>query len=156
MNKRIFRWCLLGVTAWAFLGCHRFIVHKRIHPEEIPDGEYHVTVHEGDPLYYAVLFDIPDEKQVAMSHTYLTAIIGRDRPDEYLDRFKESVRFYRALRISEKDGTVRGYLVKSNLLAHITYKDPKGDRIMIRILDPSLRGPKDTFRDPVDPVPSLR
>ena len=141
MKKSVFRWCLLSITAWALLGCSRSIVSQRIDPEEIPDREYNVTVHKGlYSKYYAVLFDIPhDGTRVFMLHTEFTRTIGRDRPDKYLERFQERIRYYRALKILGKDGALRGYLVISNLLSHKTYRNPDRDSIMIQVLDPALR-----------------
>jgi hypothetical protein len=87
-----------------------------------------------------VLFDIPDDrKPVIMLHTEFTRNLGRDHPDRYLARFGRTVRFYSALRISEKDGTPRAYLVSSNLLSQQIYPEPGKNRIIVKIVDPALR-----------------
>ena len=141
MKKSVFRWCLISITAWTLLGCHRFLMPQQIDSEEIPDGEYNVTAYKGlYSKYYAVLFDIPhDEKKVVMIHTEFTEPVGRDRPGEYIERFKKRIKFYRAFRISDRDGTVRGYLLISTLLDQQMHEDSGGAGIIIRILDPALQ-----------------
>lgn len=144
MKRSIFRWCLLSTMVVAIFGCHASTITQQIDPEEIPAGTYNVTIHQGYPKYYAVLFDNPyDDKKVVMMHSWFTRKIGRARPDEYLDRFRKRIKFYSTFEISEEDGAVRGYLVRSNLLGHIVYKDRSGGGIIVQITDPHLRA-----RDP--------
>jgi hypothetical protein len=141
MKKGIFQGCLLVIAIWAVLGCQRPMVSNRMDPVKIPDREYNVTVHEGYPTYYGVLFDIPDDdREVGVLQTKFTRQVGRDTPQKYLHRFEERIKSYRAFRVSEGDGTPGGYLLLSNRLDYESYEDPEGNRIVIRIVDPALRG----------------
>ncbi len=140
MKKNLIWWCLFGTTAWALFGCHASIRSQQVDTEEIPKGIYNVTIHQGYPKHYAVLFDnLHDETRVVMMHTWFTRAVGTDRPDEYLERFRKRIKFYSTFRISGEDGIVRGYLVLSDLLGHIVYKDRTGNKIVVRIIDPHLR-----------------
>ncbi len=144
MRQRLFWWYLLVATLWTLLGCRGSTVQQRIDLEGIPRRPYKVTIHQSYSKEYAVLFDDPyDDKELAMMHTWYTKYIGMDQPDAYLERFRTRIRYFKTVRISEKDGTVRGYLVISKLLDYGVYKDTRRDKIMIRIIDPSLRA-----RDP--------
>lgn len=135
---------MLVVILWTLIGCRGSTVQQRIDLEGIPRRPYKVTIHQSYSKEYAVLFDDPnDDKELAMMHTWYTKYIGMDQPDAYLERFRERIRFFTTVRISEKDGTVRGYLVMSKLLDYGVYKDTRRDKIMVRIIDPSLRA-----RDP--------
>ncbi len=140
MIKTILWGIILGTSVWAILGCQATTVRQRIEPEAIPEGIYRVTVHKSYAKSYAVLFDNPhDDKKVVMAHTWFTKEMGMDRPGAYLDRFRQRIRFYSTFRISEKDGTVRGYLVISNLLDHRVSNDLRRNKIMIQIIDPALQ-----------------
>lgn len=88
-------------------------------------------------MSYAVLFDIPDDgKPVVMYHTYLNERIGKDSPRKYIDYFKNRIRGYRTLKVSERDGTVRAYLMVSNFLHYRIYERPVGERFIVMVGDP--------------------
>jgi len=134
---------ILFFTGLAFalvlMGCQGHIKPLRIDAASVPDRTYVVTVHQTNPLYYAVLFDIPDDgKPVVMLHTYATTRVGRDAPGPYIERFNNSIRGYRTLQINDQDGTVRAYLMISNLLDHFASERKKEGRIVIYISDPNL------------------
>ncbi len=141
MKKADICWPLLAFLFWTFLGCHRAIVSEEISPAEIPSREYDVTVHQSYPNYYAVLFDIPDdEKEIVVIRTAFTRSIGKDRPDRYIEQFQNHIGSYKTSRVSDKNGILRGYILSSNLIDHTVMDDPRRDRLVIRILDPALRG----------------
>lgn len=140
MDKKALFFLFMGF-ALVLVGCQSYITALRTDTASIPDQAYEVTVHESSPLYYAVLFDIPDDgKQVAMFYTYSTDLIGRDAPGKYIDHFNTSIKGYRTLQINDQDGTVRGYLMISNLLGYLIYERPVGERIIVMIDDPNLGG----------------
>ena len=121
------------------MGCQSHIQAVRIDSASVPDQTYIVTVHQTNPLYYAVLFDIPDDgKPVVMLHTYATTRVGRDVPGPYMDRFLNSIRNYRTLQINDQEGTVRAYLMISNLLDYFASERTKEGRIVVYISDPNL------------------
>lgn len=127
------------VFALVLLGCQSSMKPVRIDPTSVPEQTYNVTVHKSNPLYYAVLFDIPDDgKTVLMLHTYATTRIGKDVPGAYIDHFNSRIRSYRTLRINDRDGTVRAYLMISNLLDYFVTEREKEGRIVVYISDPNL------------------
>jgi len=133
----------MRVLALAFalvlLGCQSSVKPVTIEPTSIPEQTYNVTVHESNPLYYAVLFDIPDDgKPVVMMHTYATKRLGTDVPGAYIDYLNSSIRNYRTLQIEDRDGTVRAYLMISNLLEYFVIEREKEGRIVVYISDPNL------------------
>jgi hypothetical protein len=137
---------LLGILAFAFtlIGCQKYLMPTKIEPVSIPDTTYEVTVHESHPLYYAVLFDIPDDgRDVDIFYTYFTDRVGLDTPENYIDRFNSRIRYYSTVQINDPDGTVRGYLMVSNFLDYSIYERSKGEtkRIIVMIDDPNLAGP---------------
>ena len=133
-------YCLLLALALVLTACQAYRYTMRIDPTAIREQTFNVTVHETGHLHYAVLFDIPDDgKRVDLYYTYATKIIGPDTPEEYVDRFANRIRGYRTLQINNRDGTVRGYLMISNLLGYAVYERPAGERILVRIDDPNLR-----------------
>ena len=118
---------LFFALAFVLTACqaHRYTV--RIDPALIPQQTFDVTVHETGSLYYAVLFDIPDDgKRVDLFYTYATNIIGPDTLEAYLDRFANRIRGYRTVQINDRDGNVRGYLMISNLLGYFFTRGPWG------------------------------
>ena len=128
---------LLGLVL--AVGCKSYAPTVRIDTMAIPDQTYQVTVHETQRLYYAVLFDIPDDGvDVDLFYTYATHIIGPDTPGVYLDRFTKSIKGYRTLQINDRDGNTRGYLVISNLLGYLVYEKPARERLIVQISDPNL------------------
>jgi len=131
---------MTGVAlALALMGCESHMKSIRIDAASVPDRSYVVTVHETNPLYYAVLFDIPDDgKPVVMLHTYATTRIGRDVPGPYIDRFNNTIRGYKTLQIDDQEGVVRAYLMVSNLLDHFVSERKKEGRIVVYISDPNL------------------
>jgi hypothetical protein len=134
---------LVVVSAFALAACQKYIVPVKISTGSIPDQTYVVTVHESNPLYYAVLFDIPgDGKDVSLFYTYFTKRVGLDTPTAYRETFERRIRGYRTLQIRDRDGTVRGYLMVSKLLAYQIYERPVGEttRIIVSIDDPNLGG----------------
>lgn len=140
MRKTAICWGLVGSLAWAFFGCHRSIVSGEITPDQIPAREYHVTVHQSYPNYFAVLFDIPDDDtEIVLIRTAFTKSMGTDRPDTYIEQFQNQIRSYKTSMISDKNGILRGYILSSTLIDHTTTDDPRGDRLVVRILDPALR-----------------
>lgn len=140
MNKKALFFALTAFV-FALVGCQTRLITVKIDPLAIPDQTYEVTMHETHPLYYAVVFDIPDDgKQVAMFYTYSTKRIGSDGPAKYIDRFKTSVKGYRTFQITDQAGTVRGYLMISNLLGYLIYERPRGERIVVMIEDPHHGG----------------
>jgi hypothetical protein len=60
--------------------------------------------------------------------------IGLDSAGDYIDEFHTRNKGYRVLRISDENGTVRGYLVVSNLLNDQVRI--AGERITVTIEDP--------------------
>jgi hypothetical protein len=142
---------MVVASVFALAACQKYIVPARIDAGSIPDQTYEVTVHESNPLYYAVLFDIPgDEKEVSMFYTHFTKRVGMDTPKTYLETFDRRVRGYRTLQIGDRDGTVRGYLMLSKLLTHQIYERPAGEttRIIVAIDDPNLGGDGSAQRMP--------
>ena len=132
---------ILASAGFAFVlaGCQGYQHTTRIDTIVLPDQIYNVTVHETQRIYYAVLFDIPDDgMEVAMFYTYATHRIGRDTPAKYVDRFATRVKGYRTFQISDREGVVRGYLMISNLLGHLVYERPVGERLIVQISDPNL------------------
>lgn len=130
--------------AFALVGCQKYIIPVKIDPGSIPDQTYEVTVHESNPLYYAVLFDIPDDgKQVAMFYTYFTNRIGMDTPEKYIDHLNGLARGYRTFQINDPDGTVRAYLAMTSFINYAIYERRKGEitRIIVQIDDPNIDGP---------------
>jgi hypothetical protein len=84
---------------------------------------------------YAVLLDIADDGiEVVMQHTPFTEKIGLDSAGDYIDEFDTRNKGYRVLRISDENGTVRAYLVVSNLLNDQVRI--AGERITVTIEDP--------------------
>jgi len=140
MDKKALFFALTAFV-FALLGCQTRFSTVKIDSVTIPDQTYEVTVHESHPLHYAVVFDIPDDgKQVAMFHTYSTKRIGSDGPGKYIDRFNTRVKGFRTFQITDQDGTVRGYLMISNLLGYLIYERPVGERIVVMIEDPHHGG----------------
>ena len=136
MNRATF---LIACVVLTLLGCQSHMRTVRIDAMSIPDQTYEVTVHETAPLYYAVLFDIPDDGMgVALDYTYATLRIGPDTPEKYVDRFATRIKGYRTLQINDRDGTVRGYIIISNLLGYLIYERPPGERLIVSIGDPNL------------------
>jgi hypothetical protein len=121
------------------LGCQSSLKPVTIDPTTVPEETYNVTVHASNRVYYAVLFDIPDDgKPVVMMHTYATERVGTDAPGAYIDHLNSTVRNYRTLQIEDLDGTVRAYLMISNLLDYFVIEREKEGRIVIYISDPNL------------------
>jgi len=140
MDKRILP-LVFAVFALILIGCQHITSPVELEEASIPDQTYNVTVYWSAPLYSAVLFDIPDDgKQVDMFYTYATDRVGTDTPQKYVDEFDASIRWYRILKISELDGTVRGYLMISSKLGYFFYERPEGERIIVDIYDPHLGG----------------
>ncbi|NIQ39887.1 MAG: hypothetical protein GTN81_15055 [Proteobacteria bacterium] len=140
MAKRLNLLLVVALTV-ILVGCQYMTSPVMVKKESVPDQTYDVTVYWSSPVSYAVLFDIPnDGKEVSMFYTYFTERVGMDTPGEYVDRFKTQIRGYRSLQISEPDGTVRGYLMISNLLDYFFYERPEGERIIVSIVDPHLGG----------------
>ncbi len=132
---------VFAVLVLILIGCQHISSPVKLEEASIPDQTYNVTVYWSAPLYSAVLFDIPDDgKPVDMFYTYATDRVGTDTPQKYLDEFDASIRWYRILKISELDGTVRGYLMISNKLGYFFYERPEGERIIVDIYDPHLGG----------------
>lgn len=130
---------LVAMVAVVFIleGCQAsYQVRTSVDASSIPDQTYDVTEYRGPmPRSYAVLFDIHgDGTEVFMKHTPFTEKIGLDSAHHYFDEFRLQIRGYRALRISDQNGTVRGYLMASNLLNDEIR--PVGERIMVAIEDP--------------------
>ncbi len=142
---------LFALAAFIFTlaGCQTLVTTMVIDATSIPDRTYEVTVHETNPSYYAVLFDIPDDgKQVSLFYTYATDRVGRDVPGKYIDRFNTRIKGYRTVEISDReDGTIRGYLVISNLLGKLIHRTAGGERILVKIDDPNLYGPNRPIRN---------
>jgi len=142
MKKKTLFFALVAL-AFAVVGCQPFIIPAKIDTASIPDRTYEVTVHESNPIYYAVLFDIPDDgKEVAMFYTYFTNRIGMDTPGKYIDHLDGLVKGYRTLQINDEDGTVRGYLLLTNVLRYRIYSRRRGEtvRIIVQLDDPNLNG----------------
>ncbi|MBW2058782.1 MAG: hypothetical protein JRH07_11275 [Deltaproteobacteria bacterium] len=140
------RFLLLAWMALALTGCQKYIAPTRVETGSIPDRIYEVTVHESNPLYYAVLFDIPDDgMEVVMFYTYFTHRIGRDTPEKYINRLNTIVKGYRTLQIRDEAGTVRAYLAATSLVTYSIYerryRKQKTSRIIVQIDDPNLGGP---------------
>ncbi len=134
---------LLAFTALAFIlaGCQHIESPVKVEEAPVPDQTYNVTVYWSAPLYQAVLFDIPDDgKQVDLFYTYFVDRVGTDTPQKYVDQFDASIKWYRSVKITELDGTVRGYLMLSNKLGYFFYERPQGERIIVEIYDPHLGG----------------
>ncbi|MBW2123604.1 MAG: hypothetical protein JRH07_17440, partial [Deltaproteobacteria bacterium] len=107
------------VAGLILVGCQkRQMIRTLVEVSSVPEQVYGVTEYRSPvPGGYAVLFDVPgDGKEVFMRHTPFTEKVGRDYSVSYLEEFQTTVRGYRVLRISDQDGTVRAYLVVSNLL----------------------------------------
>jgi hypothetical protein len=102
----------------------------------IPDHRYDVTVYDGRMRgSYAVLFEIPDDgKKMSMRYSSLTDRVGLDSPGDYIDELRARTQGHRALRIGEQDGTLRGYLLVSNLLNYRI--QTAGESIVVSIEDP--------------------
>jgi type IV secretory pathway protease TraF len=101
---------ILGMVL-AFSACQSTQVRMLVDSSSIPDRTYNVTEYRGPTARsYAVLFDIPDDTTPFNERTKL------DMPQGYIERFQERVRGHRTVRISDPDGTIRGYLIVSNLL----------------------------------------
>jgi len=135
MNRTILLAAVIGV----FLivgGCQTYQAYTFLDPSSIPDQTYEVTVYEGPMARsYAVLFDIPDDGvEVLMEHTSFVEKAGLDFSGKYVDEFQTRVKGQRTLRISDREGTVRGYFMVSNLLNYRI--QPFGERIMVSVEDP--------------------
>jgi len=118
-------------------GCqHGYQARTFVDSSSIPDQTYDVTEYRGpEPRSYAVLFEIPDDgTEVFMRHTPFTEKIGTGSARGYIDEFHTRIRGYRTLRIADQNGTVRAYLMVSNLLNDQIR--PAGKRIMVTIEDP--------------------
>jgi hypothetical protein len=132
---------LMGMTAMVFIleGCQGIqdsLIRTAVDPLSIPDQTYEVTVFRG-PMSgsYAVLLDIPEDTiDVFMGYTVFTEKMGLDSSQPYLEELDARTRGYRTLRISSQDGTIRGYLLVSNLLNDRI--QPSGEKIMVTIEDP--------------------
>ena len=112
---------LLGMLVVGVLmnaGCQKEVIRTSLEASAIPDHRYDVTVYDG-PMRgsYAVLFEIPnDDKRVSMRYGSFTEKVGLDSPGDYIDELRARTKGHRAVRIGEQDGTVRAYLLVSNLL----------------------------------------
>jgi hypothetical protein len=119
---------------WA--GCQSYPIRTLVDPSSIPDQNYEITEYRG-PMSgsYAVLFDIPDDgTAVVMQHTPFTERIGLGSPGAYVAEFETRIRGHRTLRISDEQGTVRGFLMVSNLLNDQVR--PVGKGFIVNIEDP--------------------
>ena len=132
---------LIGVVSIGFIlmGCQShqgYQVRTFVDASSIRDQMYDVTEYRGSmSRSYAVLFDIPDDgMDVVMQHTPFTEKIGLDSPGDYVDEFHSRIKGHRVLRISDQNGTVRGYLIASNLLNDQVR--PARERIVVTIEDP--------------------
>jgi len=117
-------------------GCQSYLVRTFVDVSSIPDQEYLITIYNGPMAEsYAVLFDIPDDStEMFMRHTSFTEKIGVDSSRDYIDEFHARTRSHRTLRIGDQDGTVKGYLIVSNLLNYLIR--PADEGIMVSIEDP--------------------
>ncbi len=137
------RTLLLAFAAFTLflVGCQHVTNPVTLKEASVPDRPYDVTVYWSAPLYYAVLFDIPDDgKEVAMFYSYAVERVGLDTPKKYVDQFQSTVMWYQTLEISDLDGNVRGYLMISKKLGYFFYERPVGERIIVDIYDPHLGG----------------
>jgi len=119
-------------------GCQNTLTRTFVDASSIPDQTYDVTIYKGRKYRsYAVLFDIPDDGiEVIMSSTRFTRRIGLDSPPEYIEEFRDEIKHYSTIRISDQNGEVRGYLLVSILLKY--WIRPVEDTIMVSVeLDPA-------------------
>lgn len=117
-------------------GCQTSKVYTYIHASSVPDQTYEVTVYNGPmPVSYAILLDIPDDgTEVFMRESAFTEKIGLGSSRSHIDEFHARIKSHRTLIISDSDGTVRAYLVVSNLLNYLI--SPVDQKIMVSIEDP--------------------
>jgi hypothetical protein len=136
MNKRII---LLMAVLVVLVGCQTYSPTVTTDAASIPDQTYDVTEYRGTkPLSYAVLFDIPDDGMpVAMYHTALTKRIGLDSPGQYVNYFQTRIKAYKTLKISDREGTVRAYLMMYSFLYYEINERPVGEKILVRIGRPA-------------------
>ncbi len=135
MKKRLF--LILAMLASIALGaCQSSRVHTFAGTSSVPDQTYDVTVFSGPTGgSFAVLFDVPhDGIEVFMKPGSFIKKTGLDSPQNYLDEFEGRIKGHRTLTISDQDGTVRAYLMVSNLLNYVVTSDET--RIMVSIEDP--------------------
>jgi hypothetical protein len=132
---------LIGVVAIGLIlvGCQSdqgYQIRTFVDLSSIPEQPYDVTEYRGSMSgAYAVLLEIADDGiEVVMQHTPFTEKIGLDSAGDYIDEFHTRNKGYRVLRISDENGTVRAYLVVSNLLNDQVRI--AGERITVTIEDP--------------------
>ena len=123
----------ISLSLW---GCRTDLIRTSVEASAIPDHRYDVTVYDGSMRSsYAVLFEIPDDgKKMSMRYSSFTDKVGLDSPGDYIDELKARTKGHRAVRIGEEDGTVRGYLLVSNLLNYRV--QTAGESIVVAIEDP--------------------
>jgi len=133
MNRNVL--LLASVTiGLLFGGCQSYpLVRTSVDPLSIPDQPYDVTVYQGyTSSMYAVLFDIPDDGvEMVVQETRYARRMAADSPRGYIDEFNERIKHYSTIKISDEDGTVRGYLVASYVLKY--WIKPTDGRIVVGI-----------------------
>jgi len=134
--KKSFFLILAILVLIALAGCQSSRVHTFAGTSSVPDQTYDVTVFSGPTGgSYAVLFDVPhDGIEVFMRPGSFTEKTGLDSSRNYVDEFEVRIKGHRTLTISDQDGTVRAYLMVSNLLNYVVTSDET--RIMVSIEDP--------------------
>jgi len=121
-------------------GCHGCATRESMDEVDIPDGLYEIYVHDLVSTIYAVLLDIPDDEiRVFMRHTDRTERMGMGRPEPYIAEFQKRIRgFGSTIRITDSQGSERGYLMVSTSLSYLI-QPYKGD-IMVSIWEPFTDG----------------
>jgi hypothetical protein len=114
-------------------GCRDQLIRATIDASSIPDQAYSVMIHKGPwSRCYAVVLDIPDDGvEVTLQETSFTKKAGRGSPRKYVREFDSGMSRYVTLRISDADGTVRGYLLASYYLKYWTRQ--AGERIIVTV-----------------------
>ena len=138
---------LLSLLVFFPAGCYRYANLQQTNAAEIPDVSYHVYVYDVSTNdKYAVLFAVPNgEKRVLMKHLAQVEDMGIDRKEPYIAEFQKRIKnFQSALRITDTEGVVRGYLmITANLNWSIgTY----GNDILVYVYDPSDYSTPSRFR----------
>ena len=126
-------------------GCHGCATRESMDEVDIPDGLYEIYVHDLVSTIYAVVLDIPDDEiRVFMRHTDRTERMGMGQPGPYVAEFQRRVRgFGSTIRIMDRDGTLRGYLMVSHSLSYMVQRSQNA--IMVSVWDArheDLFGPK--------------
>ena len=128
---------LISLLALFPAGC-RLANLQRTSAAEIPDVPYHVYVYDFSTNdRYAVLFAIPSgEKQVLMKHLDHVEDMGTDRKEPYIKEFQKRIKnFQSAIRITDMQGVVRGYLM---ITVDLNWSiGAYGNDILVYVYDPS-------------------